>query len=279
MRSWELAELATHLANRGSGWCAQSRTLCSAALGEYWIASKCRLDRWNRSLKRSRQTSGRNRSNRHGLGAVCQEILISEILSRVWASVASALDANLGTSEAEPLAVSVLTAHLDVTNRVLGLLSAGFTPVRGVRRDLNRLRRQAERWTDLLLGRFGWAPGIPQFAHDATRAADFAEDFAESNRQNQNNVPSERLLLRASLRSTFRGHGNWTTPNADLNARIAAAILQCVPDEYVSDADNFDWMWRLRLSSMASATETLVAELLEFGPSGISPLNQSALQD
>jgi hypothetical protein len=275
MHSWELAELAAHLANGSSCWCAQSRTLRSTALGEYWIASKCRLDRWNRSLKRSRRTSGRNNPNRHGLGALCHEILISEILSRVWSSVASALDANLGTSEAEPLAVSVLTAHLDVTNRVLGLLSAGFTPVRGVRRDLNRLRRQAERWTDLLLGRFGWAPGIAQFAHDTTRAADFAEDFAESNRRND--APPEWLLLRDSLRSTFRGNGNWTTPNADLNSRIAAAILQCVPDEQLNDADNFDWMWRLRLNSVASATETLVAQFLEIGTGGISPLNQSAL--
>jgi hypothetical protein len=183
----------------------------------------------------------------------------------------------MGTSEAEPLAVSVLTAHLDVTNRVLGLLSAGFTPVRGVRRDLNRLRRQAERWTDLLLGRFGWAPGIAQFAHDAARAADFAEDFAKSNRQD--NAPAEWLLLRASLRSTFRGSGNWTTPNADLNARIAAAILQCVPDEHLDDTNNFDWIWRLRLTSMASATETLVAQLLEIGPSEMSTLNQSALRD
>ena len=274
MHSWELAELAAHLANRGNCWCTQSRTSCSAALGEYWIVSKCRLDRWNRFLKRSRQASGRNGPNRNRLGALCREVLISEILSRVWSSVASALDASLGTSEAEPLAVSVLKAHLDVTNRVLGLLSAGFTPVRGVRRDLNRLRRQAERWTDLLLGRFGWEPGIAQFAHDAARATDFAEDFAKSHRQD--NAPAEWLLLRASLRSTFRGNGNWTTPNADLNARIAAAILQCVPDEHLNNDDNFDWMWRLRLTSMASATETLVAQLLEIGPGEISTLNQSA---
>ena len=53
------------------------------------------------------------------MGSVCHEILTSEILSRLWASVASAWDAEHGSSEAEPLAASVLNAHVDSTNRVL----------------------------------------------------------------------------------------------------------------------------------------------------------------
>lgn len=171
MHSWELAELAAYVASRGDLLRNFGHPDWSAALGEFWIASKCRLDRWNRTLKRMGRATTRGKDDRSQsrLGGVCREVLIGEILSRVWASVASAYDSFDGVCEAEPLAASVLNGHLDATNRVLNLLSAGFTPISPIRPEINRLRRQAQRWTDLLLGRFGWAPGIAQFAHDAAR--------------------------------------------------------------------------------------------------------------
>jgi hypothetical protein len=280
MHSWELAELAAHLANCGQQLSDTKRPVSSAALGKYWVVSKCRIDCWNRALKQCRQAPPRGKVNRSSqrLYSICREILISEVLSRVWASVASAVDVANGRNEAEPLATSVLNAHLDSTNRVLNLLSAGFTPLSNYRPELNRFRRQAERWTDLLLGRLGWKAGIEQYAHDSARAADFADDFSQT--RHEANAAAEWRLLLASFRATFRQNRPAFSANGDLNSRIASGILACLPEEIFDHTDGFDWLWQWRLTSAANETALLVDQLLETGepqdaaPLGLQPISQ-----
>ena len=151
------------------------------------------------------------------------------------------------------------------------LLTAGFTPLLGLRGELNRLRRQAQRWTDLLLGRFGWPAGMTQYAHDAARACEYADDFSQS--AHEGGRQAAWTLLLASLRSTFRPNRHTFTESAEFNARIAGAILACLPEESFSHADGFDWLWRLRLTSTASETSLLVDQLLEIGVPLETPLS------
>jgi hypothetical protein len=267
MHSWELAELAAHLASRRDLLGQAAHPVSPTALSQFWSASKCRHDRWARTLRHNDATSSGGDQNgsiaQRRYRSVCQEILTSEILSRVWANVCSALDAANGNGEAEPVAQSVLGGHLEATNRVLGLISAESNPADCLPSELNRLRRQSQRWTDLLLGRFGWPAGIARYAHDADRASDFADDFSQPRRQCDGQA--SWMMLLASLRSTFRRDDHWVTPNADLNARIAGAILSCLPEEIFSHTDGFDWLWRLRLTTAANETSMLVDQLLEIG--------------
>jgi hypothetical protein len=269
----EFIDLAVFVAAQGPVLVNSVRQVPTSALAQYWTVSKCRLDRWNRALRGVQLPA----ASRHGdlaaadlsLQAVCEEILVSEMLTRVWSSILTALDYAAGSSEAQPVAASVLAGHVDASNRVLGLIS--YKPQGpGSENNLNRLRRLTERWTDLLLGSLGLLAHAAPFAHDAARAEEFARDFDCSWQ------PRVRLkawnLIAASLRATFEAHLHGVTANADLNSSIAGAILVCFPAQLFDATGVYHSLWNLRLSSVASDTQVMVDQLLAAdSPSEVQP--------
>jgi hypothetical protein len=272
MQAHQLVDLAAFVAAQGPVLISSVRQVPTSALAQYWTVSKCRLDRWNRKLRdvpsqpfaaRNDSVAARNESiaATRPLQALCEEILVSEMLTRVWSSVLAAVDYAAGSTEAQPVAASVLAGHLEASNRVLSLIS---DKPRATKKaddgDLNLLRRMTERWTDLLLGSLGSIVHAEQFAHDPVRAAEFAQEF------NRSQQPSVRIkawgLLAASLRETFDSRLRGTTPNADLNSGIAGAILTCFPAHVFDSVGVYHSLFLLRLSATASGTEMLVDQLL-----------------
>jgi hypothetical protein len=135
---------------------------------------------------------------------------------------------------------------------------------------LNRLRRRAEHWTDMLVGHLMPLDNVGEFAFDPRRAADFADDLRIRGRQ-----PGGRQvwpLLMASMRAAFRQNLCEQSPNADLNARIGSAILACFPPELFDSTGLMRSLWLMRVTSVAEDTQGKIDELLrlEF-PSVHSP--------
>ena len=97
---------------------------------------------------------------------------------------------------------------------------------------LNHLRRRAERWTDLLVGHLARYGDVAEFAIDADRAVEFSRDLEFQT--DQEGGRQAWPLLQASLRAAFQRGLAPVSPNEDLNAQIASAILSCFP------ADLFD---------------------------------------
>jgi hypothetical protein len=264
MHARELIDLAAFVAAQGPALVGGVRQVPDTALAQYWTVSKCRLDRWNRTLRhlQSPVSAGREEVEiaERNLQAVCEEILVSEMLTRVWSSVLTALDYTAGGSEAQPVAANVLAGQLEASNRVLNIISFNSHTASGTENDLNRLRRLTERWTDLLLGSLGSLVHAAQFAHDAARAEEFSQDF------NRSRQPAVRRrawnLVVASLRETFDPHLRALAPNADLNSRIAGAILACFPAEVFDSAGIYPSLWNLRLSNMTADAQLLVDQLL-----------------
>jgi hypothetical protein len=262
------------LCNEGRTLLAAAPRLSSDSISKYWTASKCRLDRWCRTLRAIRDVSHENkhqpRISWKRIAPVCQEILATEILTRVWACIAVTIDKRTGRTEARPIIDSVMTAHVDVTNRVLELAAELADDAGRVGQKLNRLRKLTERWTDLLLGRLGKPFNFDAFAHDASRASDFADDFVI-----QHSLESETqiaALLAASICAAFAKCLCPTAANPDLNSRIATAILACVPAELFDSNGIYHSIWLARLSAMANDTETLINDLLAAEASTVPPL-------
>ncbi|HTQ38370.1 MAG TPA: hypothetical protein VMJ32_05050 [Pirellulales bacterium] len=263
MHARELIDLAVFVAAQGPVLLGSVRQVPTTALSQYWTVSKCRLDRWNRTLREGQVPAAARHdelATGRGLQAVCEEILISEMLTRVWSSILTALDYVSQNNEAQPVAASVLAGHLEASNRVLSLISYNPQAALNNEGELNRLRRLTERWTDLLLGSLGSLIHAPQFAHDAVRAEEFSRDFDRSRQ------PHVRLqawnLISASLRSTFESHLHGVTPNADLNSSIAGAVLVCFPAHLFDSTGVYHSLWNLRLSAMTSDTQNMVDQLL-----------------
>ncbi len=133
-----------------------SRRLPELPLQRFWVASRGRFDCWGLELRKcTDQLDGTNYSvDRLWLRwtPLLEEVLISEIVTRLWSYLLEALDDRLGMHEYSPIGQSALRAHIDARRRVLNLILRGRQRGLPAVWRLNRQRMNAERWTDLLLG-------------------------------------------------------------------------------------------------------------------------------
>ncbi|HEX4149067.1 MAG TPA: hypothetical protein VHY20_08770 [Pirellulales bacterium] len=228
------------------------------ALHRYWAASKCRMDRWSRSLKTADRGPQRSATQIGSLYCVVEEILASEVLTRVWTAVLAGHDRLMGRQEAEIIALSVFSAHLEARRRSLKLLVEGPGIDAYESLQLNRLRRRAERWSDLLVGHLAIDADVSEFAVLPERARQFAADLKASG--GGTNEVAWRLTM-ASLRAAFRYGLTCHAPNADSNTQIAAAIMGCFPSECFHSTGLFPNAWTVRLLGNAVDAQVRIDEL------------------
>ena len=217
MHARELIELAALVAAHGPVLVRTSGRISETSLKQYWIASKTRLDRWGWTLRSvSGEADETDRASKPSQGALprgtLEEIITGEALTRVWAAVLSAHDRFRGTHQAEPIAQSVLSGHLEARHRVLTLLVSGPPVDVGQAVRLNRLRCRAERWTDLLIGHLLGVEDVSRFAVEPDRAREFADDLRSRSRMKRGRHTWPLLL--ASLRAAFRKGWRHGAPTA-----------------------------------------------------------------
>jgi hypothetical protein len=266
MQAAELLELAAIVSAQGPVLVEGPGTLSRSGLEQYWTASQCRFDRWSRAFKESEIARGNPAPDRTtatswpALRVTLEEVLTGEVLTRVFAAVVTAYDTRRHTDQAEPIARSVLVGHLEARNRVLRYLVSDPKIDAEEAFKLNRLRRRTERWTDLLVGYLSDLVDVRHFAIDPQRAADFAEDLSYRRR-----LPGGRLawpLLQASLRATFASGLLATSLNADLNRRIATAVLSCFRSELFESTGTLRSLWLTRLVNGADDMQGMLDNLL-----------------
>ncbi len=169
-----LADLAALISQTGPAILYRREVILQEAVTRYWVASRSRLDLWHQVITRNRlahQDGDWLRLQRwwNDHLPVLEEILVSEMLTRVVAALADGLDqersermkfhhesTGIGVddhADLSPVTHAIHLGHLEVRNRVqfLMLNNRGCRVADAVR--LNRLRQATERWTDTLLGR------------------------------------------------------------------------------------------------------------------------------
>ncbi|NQU23082.1 MAG: hypothetical protein HQ567_17530 [Candidatus Nealsonbacteria bacterium] len=265
MHASELVELAAIVSAHGPVLVHGTRQLSETGIEQYWTTSKCRLDRWTRSLRRLTdevtETDPRQRKTEWPLvRGVLEEILTGEMLTRVWTAVLCAHDRHHDNDRAEPVARSVLIGHLEARHRVLTLLVRGPGIDAEAALKLNHLRRRTERWTDMLIGYLLGMHDVREFAYDPDRAQDFSEDLRYRSQLKGGQHTWAMVLV--SLRAAFKSGLSAACPNADLNAKIGAAILSCYPADLFDSTGLFKSLWLQRLSNVTNDAQVLVDELL-----------------
>ena len=266
MHTRELIDLAAIVSVHGPVLIRDADAISETSIKAYWTASKCRLDRWGRTLKdltvelaNSQPTSSCRASQQ--VRGVLEEILIGEVLTRVWTAVMCAYDRHRGTDLMEPVARSILIGHLEARHRVLTLLVNGSRIDAEQAVKLNRLRKRTERWTDMLVGYLAGLHDISEFAIDPDRAQEFAEDISHQSR-----LPGGRHawpLIQAALRAGFSTGLAQASPNADLNQEIAAAILSCMPPGLFEGTGLFRSIWMTRLTNVTNDAQGMIDQLIQ----------------
>lgn len=244
-------------------------------LREYWRAATVRLQRWHTQLRQSTHPPPPTHGDVSSVQAAwvrtrlaIQEILISEILTRVWAAVVVAWQRRHSPGDATPIVRGVMLAHGDARTRALRLL----VHAHGVRLHdavaINRLWRRCQRWTDLLVGHLATRYPVIEFAVDLQRARDFAHDLRE---RTAAAAPTSDRLLWVSLTGAFGDTLSWECPQADLHAAIAESITACFPEDLFDGAGAPQTAWMRRLQQLADDTQWLLHDLWLLETGGSEP--------
>ncbi len=271
MHARDLVELAALVAAHAPMLARGAAAITPSRVEQYWTASKCRLDRWSRSLKgwtvrAGASGAGPGPGDSRRIAGLVEEILSGEVLTRVWAAAAAAHDRHHHTDLIGPAARSVLVGHLEARHRVLAALVSGRGLDGEAADGLNDVRCRAERWSDVLLACFVPFYDVREFAIDFSRAQDFADDLAYQSRQRGGRQVWPLLL--GSLRAAFRDGLGAASPNADLNATIAIGLLGCLPADLFDAAGSLQSLWLARISRITADTQGMIDELLKPGCGG-----------
>jgi len=262
MHACELVEFAGLLATNGPLIIRHSERLSNSGLEQYWTASKCRQESWSRTLNRfSRQVQYAN-SNEvaaawQEIRPLLDEILTTEILTRVWTAVCCGFEQRRGLDEASPVVRNVLAGHLESRHRVLNLMVYGHGLRVEEAVELNRMRRRNERWTDVLLGQLAETTKVSEFACSANRVHEFAADMRNAHRPE-----TAWSLLLTSLRTSYRRTQGDAAHSDEFNHRIVAGILACLPSELFDTTGMLKSLWVVRMQHAARDTEGMIEELI-----------------
>lgn len=263
----DLVEVAAVVAHNGPAIMRGAAPVAHQRLERYWATSKCRLESWHRALKCGTPVpTGADRNFDHGvrLRATLDEIFVGEMLTRVWSAVLVGHGrARQGKSD-EPIARNVLCSHLEARHRGLSLLLDQQSLPHDQATAVDRTRRRAERWTDVLIGGLLCASDVSEFAVDAERAIDFSADLVRRDSQ-PDNGQSWRLTL-VSLRTAFAAALCPVAANPDANARITAAILGCLGDDLFDSTGLPQSVCMMRMAAVASDAQGMIDDLLGSKP-------------
>ena len=176
----QVAETAAFASARSAFLLEDRRPVPPESLQNYWKCCRGRMLDWLRRLETLSSDAECSDPDEHlamweAARPMVDEILVTDILTRVWATVLAATDLNRGSRDATPIAQHTFNGHLDVRNRALRLVLHDLQiPISEVAR-VDRLRRKAERWTDILIGHLVLNFQLGEFAHEPQRAVEFGK--------------------------------------------------------------------------------------------------------
>ena len=262
---------ARQLAEIGSWTATFSGTLVfgeppqsTLAASQYWTASKCRIQRWVTALKMFQHDFHGEQTNHDPWPAfevVVEEIVVSEMLTRIWSAVVSTHDWYHQNDELHGLAHSINVAHIEAKNRALRLMLSNRAANEKVFDRVNVLRRKVESWTDLFLGHLPRTEHPQRFGFQPSRVSDFSlENRHYSNRESS----TRQQVLVASLAQDLRSSAKSTPANPTLNRKIASGVLACFPGDRFDSTGLPKSARMIWLEKTQEDTQQLLDQLLDF---------------
>lgn len=263
MHSHDLAQLAALAAVHGEQLIAADAATMDHTLSVYWKASRCRVDRWCRTLALIAKHPERAVWTDYEIGVI-EEILVSDLITRIVVAVALAHDQRLAANESAPVARNIFNSHIDIRRRAIAIAIA---PHRDADQadDFLALRRQCERWADLLLAYLTPHVDVEEFAFDPARVGDFAFDAREHLRCGTSSDMAVTMIV-AGLRSSLGPIKSGRTLNADLNQEIATALVSCFEPTFFDAHGHLQSSWLERLRRVPDETPLDAATAWQLSP-------------
>jgi hypothetical protein len=253
MHCVQTADLASLLSEHGPAIVHSRTRFATPAVARYWAASRNRFELWHQTLARYRRAeeSGDFASLRcwwQDHVVVMEEVLVTEILTRVIAALTASVEVETTEEETSPITHAVSIAHIEARNRVqkIMLFGRGNSIEDAVR--LNRLRQAVERWTDAMIGRMrGGARRSLQYAFDSRRAAHYREDIGRLGRGAP--LSTAMWLMNASMRDTLSRRTSRQTALPEANRAVTQSVLAMLRPELFDSLGALKSSWLHQLET------------------------------
>lgn len=221
----------------------QPEPISNILLGDYYIHSRNRFNRWMRDLN-DLESEVTIRDPLHLFGLIptrppaqslAEQILINDLINRVWTVMLVARDRHRHETRLEALAHNVYRSHLAVRHRALGIIinDASLKPEQVL--HIEKLRASSERWADLLNCGLMATYDLWDYSFDEERARDFFRDRFQQERITPQNSQAWSLIL-AGLRHSFPDLDGLAAPLHDDDRMITRSIIDCFPSDTQSMA-------------------------------------------
>jgi hypothetical protein len=259
-----LVEISAIWAKHGQAIATSRGGFPSTALNDYWIASRIRSDTWHETLylyEAALSGTGTSRRMRlwREIEPFMQEILVSEVLTRVLTSVASMLELQNADEDAGPVTTSVFISHVEARHRCLKLLARGANmPVEQATR-LNKIRVHMERWTDFFLAQLGNFQATESCCFDRNRLIEFTSEH----RMYPEALVCEKIaLMQASLLSWLEKTIRVREASPRMNERISKSAMAMLRPEWFDSFGCLKSLSTNRMSQLIEETDGMVESLL-----------------
>lgn len=265
MHSVHLVDLAAVVSEHGPAILYGRETLSPEALTHYWTATHSRFNLWHQAMARYSRAEQLNQESalndwweQHT--PVMEEILVSEILTRVVAALGIGLDSQASEEEISPVTHAILLNHLEASNRVhqVMLKANGRNMVKA--EQLNRVRRGIESWTDVLIGRMALRSREPlRYAIERERALEYAEEAVLQGyvviRKTSN------ALMNMSMHDMISTRLSAEPALPAANREVARSVMLMLRPELFDSVGTLKSLWMHRLENSADQTDRMLEEL------------------
>ncbi|MCA9133292.1 MAG: hypothetical protein KDA45_09060, partial [Planctomycetales bacterium] len=235
MHALDLVDLANTFSRLAATQLSLGSPASRLAAQDYWLLSRYRHENWMEHLARHRDAIDRvgtsfRRQRWHAVLPVLQEILLSEVLTRIVAYYAGVLELRRIDVEFASLARSTLVAHIEARNRCLHLIVFGpGLPVEHAV-QLNRLRRCMEQVTDRTLAVMPPLENSSEFCFEPQAVARSQQQFASVG-WSTTWITLHLLALTESYWKSTQSMVDWRVANARLNYRLSQTVLRFLSAE------------------------------------------------
>ena len=261
MQSQELLEVAGLLAANARWLASEQPELNEQSLVDYWVASRCRFDRWGYDLRMYSlaATKTENRPLTPRLFRLAVEIETSEVLARTLAALGFAHDTNHGRHETAPITTNILSGHRDVAKRLNDVIASrdesSFHEVARFRTLRTRLHALSDEFVACYLP-FGQ---VAAFAHNPRTIVSLGT--AAASRVARGGESADWAVMSGMI-APLRHDCGEAGPNKEENQRVAAAAMGFFAPEMFDSYGLLRTTWLRRLERTEGETSVLLDEWL-----------------
>lgn len=265
MHSVHLIDLAAVVSEHGPTILYGRNTLAPEALTQYWTATHTCFGLWHQAM--GRYSRAEKTEHQHAIDewwsdhtALMEEILVSELLTRVVAALGAGMDEGSAEEEISPVTHAILLNHLEASNRVhqIILKARGTAAMRAER--LNRVRQGIESWTDVLIGRMSVRNSAPiQYAINSQRATEYAEEASQQGHGVTRKTSN--ALMNISMRDMIYQRMSSEPALPAANREVSRSVMLMLRPELFDSVGALKSLWVHRLEKSADQTDRMLDEL------------------